>query len=216
MGEKPPEIDRYRFNYFKSMEEMMKKLKCLALAGGLLAGWCVYPLAVQADDSSVAPAAGPDNGTMQGPPPRNDQGSNPAAEPGDAMDGAWIDHAKDKLKLSNDQVAQLHKAVDDEKNRIVPLREDMKTQIQSLAQKLKAGAGDDALKPILDQIDQDRQDLAADQQKTTEAIRAVLTPTQQAKVILAMILKRMGMTRGVNNGNGPGGGNNANNGATHE
>jgi len=195
----------------------MKKLKRLALAGSLLAGWCVYPLAVRADDSSTAPAAGLDKGTTQGPPPQDVNGTNPAAGPqGDPMDGAWIDKAKDKLKLSDDQVTRLHKAVADEKNAVTPLQEDMKTQIHSLVQKLQSGAGDDALKPVLDQIDQDNQAFAADRQKTTEAFRDILTPTQQAKILLSMTVKRMKMMREMRDGTGSDGGNSPDNGGTSE
>jgi Spy/CpxP family protein refolding chaperone len=176
--------------YFK--EDGMKK-KNLGLAGGLLVLLAIYPLAVRAQMNDTASATGPDNSTAQSTPSSDDGGSMQ----GDGMDGGWVDKMKDKLKLSDDQVTQLKQAMANQKAAAMPLVDDMKTQTKTLAQKVKAGASDDTLKPILDQLDQDRQSLDAAHQKTMASIRVILTPTQQAKAYLAMTWKRMEIKKDI-------------------
>jgi Spy/CpxP family protein refolding chaperone len=168
----------------------MKK-KNLGLMGALWVLLAVYPLAVRAQMNETAPATGPDNSTAQSTPSDN----SGASMQGDGMDGGWVDKMKDKLKLSDDQVTQLKQAMENQKASAMPLMDDMKAQTKTLAQKVKAGASDDTLKPILDQLDQDRQSLDMGRQKTMASIRVILTPTQQAKAYLAMTWKRMEMKK---------------------
>ncbi|HET9870851.1 MAG TPA: hypothetical protein VFR02_10200, partial [bacterium] len=113
----------------------MKRMK-LWLAGGLLASLAVYPLAALADDGAGAPP--PDDGAMQGPPPEG---------MGEMGGGKWLDTMKDKLGLSDSQVGQIKKNLEDQKNALKPIREDIRTQTKVLAEKVKAGAKDQDLKP---------------------------------------------------------------------
>jgi Spy/CpxP family protein refolding chaperone len=171
-------------------EDVMKKTKWL-MAGGLLACLAAYPLLAQADSKTDSPATGPDNGTMQGPPPDGADMSDGGDEPQGEMGGKWVDRMKEKLDLTDAQVSRIKQVFENQKSTAKPIREDLKTQTKALAQKMKAGAGDGDLKSILDKIDQDRKNLDAARQQNMEALRGILTPTQQAKAYLAMAKRGM-------------------------
>jgi Spy/CpxP family protein refolding chaperone len=185
----------------------MKKTKWL-MAGSLLACLAAYPLMAQSD-SNNSTATGPDNGTMQGPPPDGGDMSGGGDGPQGEMGGKWVDKMKEKLDLTDAQVSRIKQVFENQKSTAKPIREDLKTQTKALAQKMKAGAGDGDLKPLLDKIDQDRKNLDAARQQNMEALRGILTPTQQAKAYLAMAkrgMARMGHWKkgGADGGPGPG------------
>ncbi|HVM31538.1 MAG TPA: Spy/CpxP family protein refolding chaperone [bacterium] len=161
----------------------MNKMK-LWMVGGLLASLAAYPLMALADDAAA-----------------------PAPDGNGPLGGRWMEKMKDKLGLTDAQVDKLKQLAKDQRSAVKPLRHDLKDETKTLADKLKAGAGDSDLKRVLDKIDQDRQALDAARQKNREALRGILTPTQQAKAYLAMAKRGMGRMdhwkKGGNRGQAP-------------
>ncbi|MGH7740235.1 MAG: Spy/CpxP family protein refolding chaperone [bacterium] len=159
------------------------KAKRFLLAGGLLASLVVYPLALQARADGMSSAKGSDGKQAMKCPMPNGQGG---------MAGHSIEKMKENLGLSDDQVGKIKDVFKDQMNQTKSVREDLKTQTKDLAEKLKAGAKDPELKSILDKIDQDKQDLASASHKRMEALRDILTPTQQAKMCVGMMMHHRG------------------------
>jgi Spy/CpxP family protein refolding chaperone len=149
----------------------MRKLLGGLLAGGFIVGLFLSSvLVVRADDD----------------PKPGDQG-------GDAAGIGVIAKMKDKLGLTDDQVAKLKQLGESAKAEITPLWKQMGADLKALGEKVKAKAGDDVLKPLLDSINTDRQNLDAAKNKYIDQSRTILTPTQQAKMVIYEAMKWKGM-----------------------
>lgn len=95
-----------------------------------------------------------------------------------------LDMLKEKLGLSDDQVAKLKEVFKNQRESTKPIREKMRADMQELQNKRKAKASDADLKTTLDALAADRQDMQVARQKLQDQIREILTPEQQAKFVL--------------------------------
>jgi Spy/CpxP family protein refolding chaperone len=111
----------------------------------------------------------------------------PGAGPGPMGrgDGAgFILKMKDKLGLTEDQVKQLQAVVESEKEEMGPLFEKISADRKALEDSLKAGAKDADLKVLLDNLEMDHQNIGTAGKRFRGQIRGILTPTQQAKIVV--------------------------------
>ncbi len=93
---------------------------------------------------------------------------------------------KDKLGLTGDQTDKLQALSDNEKKEMKPLFDQAAADLKTLVDKVKAGAKDDEIKAVLDTLSGDRQNIETARKKYTDSVRDILTPTQQAKIVIAM------------------------------
>jgi Spy/CpxP family protein refolding chaperone len=108
-----------------------------------------------------------------------------AQEPPPGVNAAKILEIKEKLGLSDEQVAKLKTLLESEKAELTPLVKKQLADLKTLDEKVKANAPDDELDPILDNMETRRQNIESAKSKYIGQARAILTPTQQAKVVLA-------------------------------
>jgi len=101
---------------------------------------------------------------------------------------AWM---KDDLKLSESQKDQMREANKADRSAMAPLFSQMQNDRDDLKALVEKKAKDEALTQALDKLKKDAEALRAEQAKHREAIAAILTPLQQAKMAL-----RMGHGRG--------------------
>jgi Spy/CpxP family protein refolding chaperone len=116
------------------------------------------------------------------------------AEPrddGQALGGrkAWM---KEDLKLSDSQKDQMREANKANRTATAPLLSQLQNDRDDLKALVGKKAKDEALTQALDKLKQDREAMRAQEAKHREAIAAILTPLQQAKMAL-----RMGRGRGA-------------------
>lgn len=145
------------------------------LAASLIgAAWTAY-----ADDDQ-APAGGD--------PPAMGQGMD------GGMGGGWMmDRAKKNLGLTDDQASKMKDLFKSQMEANKPLRDQMKIDMDTLQQKVDLKASDADIKKLLDKLDGEQKEMQASRDKMKDQMREILTPTQQAKMVLGM--RRMGMGR---------------------
>lgn len=97
-----------------------------------------------------------------------------------------LDRLADYLDLTEDQVAKLKEQAKQSKAAAQPYQDRLKADLKTLADKRRKGAADDELKAVLERVYDDQRALGDQRQKGLEGMRAVLTPSQQAKFILGM------------------------------
>jgi len=102
---------------------------------------------------------------------------------------AWM---KDDLKLSESQKDQMREANKANRTAMAPLLSQMQNDRDDLKALVEKKAKDEALTQALGKLKQDGEALRAEQAKHREAIAAILTPLQQAKMALRMGHGRMG------------------------
>jgi Spy/CpxP family protein refolding chaperone len=125
-------------------------------------------------------------------PPTDDQGGDhPRMQDGDHGDhGDWgkdrIEHLKDKLGLSDDQATKLKEAFKKQMEANKPLRDQEKIDMDTLQQKVDIKASDSDIKALLDKLKDDHKQIQDTQERSMDKIRAILSPTQQAKWVLTM------------------------------
>jgi Spy/CpxP family protein refolding chaperone len=105
---------------------------------------------------------------------------------------ARLDKMKKDLGLSDDQVEKLKALFKSHREELKPLQEKMKTDVDTLRTKKEAKATDSELKPVLDLLSADRKNMQDLRQKQQEQIRGILTPDQQAKMVLNRPFKGKG------------------------
>ncbi len=110
---------------------------------------------------------------------------------GGMMGGGHLDKLKEKLGLTNDQAAKLKDVFKSQMEANKPLRDQMKIDVDTLQQKVDAKASDADIKKLLDKLETDNKQMQAGREKMKDQLRAILTPTQQAKMVLGM--RKMGM-----------------------
>jgi Spy/CpxP family protein refolding chaperone len=95
---------------------------------------------------------------------------------------------KEKLGLSDEQVAKLKTMVQSEKAELAPMVKQQLADLKTLGEKVKANAPDAELSPILDKMEARRQNIESVKSKYIGEARTILTPTQQAKVVLGVAM----------------------------
>jgi Spy/CpxP family protein refolding chaperone len=120
-------------------------------------------------------------------------GTRKEAPRGGEMDGSgdfngpgMIERMKSKLDLSDEQVQKLKALVGTARKDGKPLREKLSEDVKVLARKLKDGARDSELTALLDKVQADHKALQAHRERQMEAVRKILSPTQQAKMVVRM------------------------------
>ena len=150
------------------------------LAGIMAATLAGLTLAVNADDSQ-APAGDKDQPAM-----------------GQGMDGGMMSmgpmsRMKEKLGLSDDQAAKVKDLFKSRMEANKPLRDQMKIDVDTLQQKVDTKASDGDIKKLLDKLDSEQKQMQSSRDKMKDQLRSILTPTQQAKMVLGMRKMGMGM-----------------------
>jgi Spy/CpxP family protein refolding chaperone len=105
---------------------------------------------------------------------------------------ARLEKMKENLSLSDDQVAKLKALFKSHREEMKPLQEKVKADMDALGKKKEAKASDAELKAALDALSADQKNVQELRQKHQEKIRGILTPEQQAK----MVLNRPGKGKG--------------------
>jgi Spy/CpxP family protein refolding chaperone len=148
---------------------MMKRWVFAAVAAALLApGWAGLPARAQDDD-------------MPPPPERS-------GEQGDG--GARGDRMRERLGLSEEQAGKLKDARREHAATVKPLQEKQKEAVKSLARLLRKKASDDEIGSALQDLASARKAAAAENEKFEAALGSFLTPTQRAKLIVGMTMRR--------------------------
>lgn len=98
---------------------------------------------------------------------------------------------KDKLGLSEAQVAQLKTLVAAEKAEYGPLVKQQLADLKILGDQIKAKASDDQVKPTMDRLEAGRLSIEAAKTKYIGQAKAILNPTQQGKLLLAVVIVKL-------------------------
>ena len=151
------------------------------LAGLLAATLVGAAVGVYADDEKAP--AGHDNSPAMG------QGMDGGMMP----EGGWIDKAKKKLGLTDDQASKLKDLFKSQMESNKPLRDQMKIDMDTLQQKIDTKASDADIKKLLDKLDAEQKEMQTSHEKMKDQLRSILSPTQQAKLVLVMRKRGMGM-----------------------
>lgn len=114
---------------------------------------------------------------MEPPPLEKDGRGEPEKEMG-------LEGLKDQLGLSDEQLEKIMSAEKLEKQKMTELFNKFSTDLKKLREKVKAGTKDMDLKPLLETLKRDMQNLRENREKWEETLSGLLTPTQQAKMIL--------------------------------
>lgn len=102
---------------------------------------------------------------------------------------------KDKLGLTDEQVAKLKALIEAEKAEYGPLVKQQMADLKTLGEKVKAGAPDAELKPLLDKLESQRQAIENAKTSHIDKARAILNPTQQAKITLVIVARRLAVLK---------------------
>jgi hypothetical protein len=110
-----------------------------------------------------------------------------------AEDGKKDKHESDRmgkmkkfLSLSDDQVLKIKDVYSNSMIAIEPLKKQLGSDVKALKQSFKAGVSNDVLQPLLDTIQADHKKLMDAVNDEKDQIKAILTPSQIAKEIIAM------------------------------
>ncbi len=104
-----------------------------------------------------------------------------------------VEKMKEKLGLSDSQASKLKDLFKKQREDMTPLRDQMKIDMDTLQQKVDMKAPDSEIKKLLDKLDADRKGMESGREKMKDQLRAILSPTQQAKLVLGMRSKGMEM-----------------------
>jgi|GEM_PF-1967556 Spy/CpxP family protein refolding chaperone len=113
-----------------------------------------------------------------------------------------FEHMKKWLGLSDDQAAQWKKAEEGQRDAGKLLRDKLKADQAQLSVLVDEKASDGKLTDALNALESDGKALKAQGEKQREAIKAILTPLQQAKLVVARSNKRGGGFGGWQKGRG--------------
>jgi Spy/CpxP family protein refolding chaperone len=117
--------------------------------------------------------------------PAPEMGKDHGMEEG-AMGMGRLDKMKEKLGLTDSQAAKVKDLFKQQRESNKPLRDQMKIDMDTLQQKVDAKASDSELKDLLDKLQKDRESVESARKKMVDGMRDILTPTQQAKMVLSM------------------------------
>jgi len=107
-------------------------------------------------------------------------------EGGDWATIAKFLEVKDRLALTDDQIDKLAAIQTGMKADGMDNRKAMGEDFRKLAELVKSNGSDDDIKALLEKIKKDKKADELSREKYMEKIQAVLTPTQQAKMLLGM------------------------------
>jgi len=148
-------------------------------------------------------------GTLQA---RDHKGPGDRKGPGGGP--AWHEKFKDLMQkrfdLSDDQQAKLKEAFEAQRKAAEPLHKELRVGLAKLRWQVEAEADSKELAATLAQLDKTRKALQSQQDKFLSSLKNILTPVQQAKMLLAHMPQggmRMGMGMagpGMPQGFGPG------------
>lgn len=130
-----------------------------------------------------------EGGDHDGPPPHE------AGMMGEKM----AEKMKEKLGLTDDQAAKFKAAMKAHGDAVKPLHEKLRDGMKKLHGQVEAKASDADIKATLDSLKSTRKDMEAAQEKLHAEVSTILTPTQQAKMLLGMMHRmheRMGEGKG--------------------
>jgi len=98
--------------------------------------------------------------------------------------GMW----KQKLGLSDAQAAKLEAAMKTHREAMQPLREKQGAALKTLGEQIKSNAGDSAVQATLDQLKSLQNSVQAESEKFHQTLASFLTPTQQGKMLVGMMM----------------------------
>ena len=110
-----------------------------------------------------------------------------------------------RFGLSEDQEAKLREASLARRKAVALLREDLRDEVETLKRQVREEAGDKKIQGTLDRLQKLRKDMLAEKEKFKDKAASFLTPTQQAKLLMAMHGRKHGGRR-HGDGRGLGGG----------
>jgi Spy/CpxP family protein refolding chaperone len=105
--------------------------------------------------------------------------------------GGRLAKMKETLGLSDTQVASIKAIQDGSWKNIEPLRKQTRIDLENLKAQVKTGAPDKDLTASIDALQADRKKMMEARKASMEQVKAILTPLQQAKAMIAMS-ERMG------------------------
>jgi Spy/CpxP family protein refolding chaperone len=142
----------------------MKRIISMATAAGLLAGALLLPMTLRADEK---PAAGAEKGGKAG------------------KDG-FAEHMREKFGISEDQEAKLKTARRTKRDASEAAITDLKASARKLQDQLEDKAAEKDLTATLDKISASHKALRAAEDAFEASLSSILTPTQRAKMAVAM------------------------------
>jgi Spy/CpxP family protein refolding chaperone len=166
----------------------MKKLLGMCGLAAALSLTSVMPLL--ADDGGMTPGDGPQmNGDGMDGGPHGHRGMGPKM--GENGDGDWQVIArflelKDRLALTDDQIDRLAAVQKEMKDEGKDNRKALGEDFKQLADLVKSNGSDDDIKALLEKMKKDKKAAEMTKEKFMDKIQSVLTPTQQAKMVLDM------------------------------
>ena len=93
---------------------------------------------------------------------------------------------KARLGLDDAQAGKVQQAFEAHKAALEPLRRQMRDATTTLRDQLKDKAPDEAIKQTLERLDTAQKLMHAERDKLKSALSSILTPTQQAKMLVGM------------------------------
>lgn len=96
--------------------------------------------------------------------------------------GMW----KERMGLTDDQVTKLKDLLKDQREATKTLADQMRVDMDTLKLKIDSKAADDTIKSLLDNLSAEKKKLQAKREDFINQAKQILTPTQQAKFLLAM------------------------------
>lgn len=144
----------------------MKKIYGLAV--GMMLMTAIAAPIVSADENQGGPGQAP---SQQKAP------SGPGS-------GMW----KQQLGLSDDQAAKLETTLKAHRTAMQPLREQQGALLKTLGEQIKSNAGDSAVQGTLDQLKSLEKSVQAESEKFHQTLASFLTPTQQGKMLVGMMM----------------------------
>ena len=104
---------------------------------------------------------------------------------------------KEKLGLTDEQAAKMRDVWKSQQETMKSLRDQERVDMALLRQKVDAKASDSEMKAALDKLSADRKAIQEAQESMTKKMRSILTPTQQAKMLLGTARRMEGMKGGM-------------------
>lgn len=162
----------------------MKRIISMAASAGLLAGALLLPATVRAEDG-----------------PKGEQG----AYGGKGGKEGFKERMREKFDISEEQEAKLKAARRAKRDATAEIHHDLQAAMRKLQDQLEDKAPEKDLSATLDALVAGRKKMRAEEDKFEAALTSILTPTQRAKMAVAM-KGRMGKGHGKKMGGGKMGG----------
>jgi Spy/CpxP family protein refolding chaperone len=142
----------------------MKRIISMATAAGLLAGALLLPATLRADDKPAASAEKGGKGGKEG----------------------FAEHMREKFGISEDQEAKLNTERRAKRDASEAAITDLKASVRKLQDQLEDKAAEKDLTATLDKISASHKALRASEDAFEASLSSILTPTQRAKMAVAM------------------------------